>query len=268
MQRGIGRFALAAALAAGTALVAAPALAQPAGVTKNEVKCESGTGKTLSKLAGALGKCAQKCLATARKTSGPYTECFPPYTGAMAACVNDPVKGATTKAAAGIVKACTADCPECYPASVCTSGQPFVNNTSGLLGTFGTLVYCMEAAGQSPSKDQAKCADGASKTLAKFAASKSKCYDKCQQSVFSGKLPEGSCNPPTPTHAATAACILKAEQKSVATIDKGCAVAKPTCWDGVVIPNSGTGWTALAEAAVDIQVPIIGCGSPSGAFLD
>jgi hypothetical protein len=238
-----------AAAAAFVGLVAAPVMAQPAGVTKDEVKCESGTGKALSKFIGAKGKCVQKCLGTARKTSGPYTDCFPPFGGATATCLTDPVKGAEAKATAAIVKACAKDCPECYGQLTCDTGQPFVGNTSGQLDVFGSLVYCTEAAGNTPSKAEGKCEDAVSKTLAKFVAAKSKCYDKCQQSVFKGKLPEGSCDAPTPSDAATAACIQKAEEKSVAGIDKACNVpgAKPACYNGAPTPDSG---------------------SPSGAFLD
>lgn len=266
---GIRSLTLAAAVAC-VGLAAAPALAQPAGVTKDEQKCESGTGKTLSKFVGAKGKCAQKCLATARKTSGPYTDCFPPYGGATLTCLEDPVKGAEVKAEQGIIKACAKDCPECYGQATCDTGQPFVDNTSAQLDAFGALVYCTEAAGNTPTKAEAKCEDAVSKTLAKFVASKSKCYDKCNLNVFNGKIPEGSCDPPAPSDAATAACIQKAEDKSVATIDKSCSAAgaNPACYNNAPSPNTGAGWTALAEAAVDAQVPVVACGSPSGAFLD
>jgi hypothetical protein len=48
------------------------------------------------------GKCAQKCLTKARKTSGPYTGCKPPdYTDPEThACIFDPVKGVEAKASA------------------------------------------------------------------------------------------------------------------------------------------------------------------------
>src|SRR5690348_683008 len=96
----------AAAIAAGICLAASSVLAQPAGVTKDEVKCESGTGKALSKFVGAKGKCATKCFQTARKTSGPYTGCFAPYSDPTTnTCIMDPVKGAEQKARNSIVKA-------------------------------------------------------------------------------------------------------------------------------------------------------------------
>ena len=54
----------------------------------------------------------------------------------------DPVKGAEAKARTSIVKACTNDCPECYAASVCSTGEPVVSNTEAQLDPFGDrLVY-------------------------------------------------------------------------------------------------------------------------------
>src|SRR6266404_1486063 len=174
-----------AAIAAGLCLAAPSVLAQPAGVTKDEVKCESGTGKALSKFVGSKSKCGTKCFQLARKTMGPYTGCFAPYSDpATNACIMDSTKGAEAKARAAIVKACTVDCPECYPASVCTTGEPFVSNTESLVDLQGPNVYCTENSTATPSKTDAKCEDSTAKTLAKFVASKGKCYDKCNQNVF------------------------------------------------------------------------------------
>jgi hypothetical protein len=263
----------AAAIAAGLCLAASSALAQPAGVTKDEVKCESGTGKALSKFVGKKSKCASKCFSTQRKTMGPYTGCFAPYADpATDACIHDPVKGVEQKARDAIVKACTADCPECYSASNCSTGEPFVTNTENLVDLQGPNVYCVENGGGTPSKTDAKCEDGTAKALAKFVASKGKCYDKCNQNVFKAKIPEGSCTPGSPSDPATQECLTKAETKSAATIDKVCFIppaTAPSCYDGSAFrPNSGTGWTMLVEGVVDTQIPLIACGSPSGAFLD
>jgi hypothetical protein len=248
-------------------------LAQPTGVTKDEVKCESGTGKALSKFVGKKSKCAGKCFATQRKTMGPYSGCFAPYTDPTAdACIHDSLKGVEAKARAAIVKACSVDCPECYPASDCSSGEPFVTNTENLVDLQGPNVYCTENGGGTPSKTDAKCEDGTAKALAKFVAAKGKCYDKCNQNVFKAKIPVGSCNPPTPSDGATQTCLSTAETKSAATIDKVCftpPATAPSCYDGSSFrPNSGAGWTMLVEGVVDSQIPMIACGSPSGAFLD
>jgi hypothetical protein len=253
-------------------LTASSVLAQPSGVTKDEVKCESGTGKALAKFVGKKSKCGTKCFQTARKTSGPYNGCFAPYTDPTTnACITDPVKGVEAKARASIVKACTADCPECYAPSVCASGEPFVGNTENLVDLQGPSVYCEENGGTTPSKTDAKCEDGTAKALAKFVASKSKCYDKCNQNIFKAKIPEGSCDPPA-TDPATQTCITTAETKAAATIDKVCftpPATAPSCYDGTTFrPNSGAGWVALVEGIVDSQVPVIACGSPSGAFVE
>ncbi len=261
----------AVALTAGLCRIASAAAPLPPGVTSDEVKCESGTGKALSKFVGSKSSCAQKCLAAARKTSGPYTDCFAPYGGATATCILDPAKGAEAKAKAAIVKACTTDCPECYAASNCSTGNPFVSTTESLLDLQGPSVYCTENGAGTPSKTEAKCEDSTGKSLGKFVAAKSKCYDKCNQSMVKAKIPTGSCNPPIPSDAATATCITTAESKTAAAIDKACSTAgaNPACYDGSLLrPNTGAGWVALVESIVDGQVPQIACGSPSGAFLE
>jgi hypothetical protein len=262
-----------AAIAAGLCLAATSALAQPAGVTKDEVKCESGTGKALTKFVGAKSKCAQKCFKAARKTTGPYDGCFPPYTDpTINTCILDPTKGAEAKARGAIVKACAKDCPECYGPATCSSGEPFVTNTENLIDLQGPSVYCTEDGGNTPTKGEAKCEDGNAKALVKFVGAKSKCYTKCNQNIFKAKIPEGSCDPPTPSDGATQTCIGKAETKAAAAIDKACFTAPatpPACYDGSAFrPNSGAGWVALVETVIDGQIPVIACGSPNGAFVD
>jgi hypothetical protein len=268
MRRSLKVVSIAALAVGATLQLAAVAQAQVPGQTKDEFKCESGTGKTLSKFVGAKDKCITKCLATARKTSGPYAGCFAPYADpAVNACITDPVKGAEAKARAGIVKSCTKDCPECYGQATCDTGEPFVTNTEGQLDVFATLIDCLEASAQTPTKDQAKCEDTVGKSLSKFVGLKSKCYQKCNTLIAAGKLPVGSCDPPTPSDAKTQACITTAETKTAATIDKLCAAksANPACYGTAF--DTGAEWVAVAESAVDAQTPIVACGSPSGAFL-
>lgn len=273
------RFLIAAG-AAGLCLTMGSALAQFPPITdpsKDEVKCESSTGKALSKQVGSRAKCVSKCMGTARKTSGPYTECLPPFSGVTLACLSgDPAKSADAKAVASIVKACTDApgkdrCPECYGAATCTSGQPFVNTTAALTSAQGSSVYCVEASTATPTKEEAKCEDAVSKTLVKWVGSIAKCYDKCNQNMVKGKIAFGTCDVPA-SDPATQACMTKARDKTVAGIDKACFIAPavaPTCYDGTALrPNSGAGWTALVEGIVATQTPLIACGSPSGAFLD
>jgi len=282
-----------AAAAAGLCLVAAPALAQPAGLTKDEAKCETSTGKALTKQVGALAKCGAKCISTARKaTPGPgqYDECFnAPPASPTGLCQSDPVtgKGAKEKAAAAIIKACTDappkdKCPECYGTATCTSGDPFVSTTQTLTMLQGPSVYCTENGGTTPSKEVGKCEDGLGKTLTKWVGSLSKCYDKCNQQIVKGTLMVGDCDPPNPQtippsttvppDQATRDCLTKARDKTNAALDKACFVAPaqaPTCYDGTPTrPNNAANWTNLVETIVGGQTPAIACGSPSGAFLE
>jgi len=275
------KFGLAVIVAAGMSLAAERALAQFPPITdptKDEAKCETSTGKALTKEVGSISKCAGKCITTARKTSGPYGGCFSPYADPTTnSCINDPLKGAKAKAAASIVKACMDvpgkdKCPECYSASNCNTGSPFVDTTATLTGLQGPSVYCTENGGNTPTKEEGKCEDGLAKGLTKFVGSLSKCYQKCNQNMLKGKIAPGSCDPPTPADPATQTCLSTARTKTQASLDKACftppAVA-PSCYDGSPSrPNTSAGWTSLVESVVNGQTPQIACGSPSGAFLE
>jgi hypothetical protein len=92
--------------AAAMSLFASRALAQFPPVTdpsKDEAKCQSGAGKALTGESGGISKCASKCFEAQRKLGGPYTDCFHPYGGTTATCINDPVKGPEAKAAAAVL---------------------------------------------------------------------------------------------------------------------------------------------------------------------
>jgi hypothetical protein len=180
------RFGIVAAVAAGLCLSGTQAMAQ---FTKDELKCESGTAKALGKQVSAQSTCTSKCIVAQRKTTGPYGPCFDETT---LPCIIDPVKGPAAKASASIGKACVKDCPECYNAqnaALCTNGTPLVQTTTALVDTQGPLVYCIEAAAGTPTKDEAKCEDTTVKTLVKYVASINKCYDKCVKDSQAGKLP-------------------------------------------------------------------------------
>jgi len=269
---GIAAFAAASLWLASGSIVSA----QVTDPNKNEAKCETSTGKALNKFVASSSKCVGKCVATARKTSGPYAGCFgnPPADPTTNACLNDPAKGAVAKARASIAKACAADCPECYTAQgpdTCTTGDPLVSTTVTNSTPFGPLVYCVENGGGTPSKEVGKCEDAVSKTLVKFISSKSKCYEKCNAAVLKGTIPQGSCDPPLPTDFKTFDCIFNpvkgAEAKAVAAIDKACATPgyNPPCYAPLF--DTGAEWVAIVEASVDASIPNVACGSPSGAFL-
>src|SRR5262249_10043246 len=263
--------------------------------TKDGFKCESATGKTLTKVGGSRSKCVQKCVATARKVGPPFTDCFAPFAGATLTCITGPT-GAEAKAGAGIKKACTAkpdSCPHCYtPTTKCTDGtgaNPFVASSETSVDLFGPQVYCVESGAPNtlggppsktpatPSKTDAKCEDGLSKGLGKFVGAKSKCYAKCGSNAFKGTIPATDCTPPA-SDQATQACIALATTKAKAALDKACFMAPataPTCYDNTVIltgllgrPNNSAGWVANVEAAVDATTPTVACGSPSGAFIN
>jgi hypothetical protein len=259
--------------AAGLCVLASQAAAQFPPITdpnSDEAKCERGAGKALNKFVAAKSKCVVKCIATARKTSGPYDGCYgPAYTDPIVnACIYDSLKGAATKARAAIVKACAADCPECYTsqsADLCSTGDPFVTDTDDQSNTFGPQIWCLENGGTTPDKLQAKCEDGTSKALVKFIAKKAKCYEKCNLNMLKGKIPPDSCTPPEPTDPATNTCLFDpvkgAEAKGAAAIDKVCSGvpgALPPCHTGG--RTSGAGWIFVVEAAVDQNIPNIACG--------
>jgi hypothetical protein len=254
-----------------------------AGPHEGPFKCESTTGSTLTKFVGSKTKCVQKCVATARKASGPYTDCFSPFGGATLTCITDPAKGAEAKAGIAIAKACTAksdSCPKCFtPTTKCTDNtgsNPFVASTEGTLDVFGPMLYCLESGSggpvTTPDKAQAKCEDGLTKALIKFVGAKSKCYSKCGSNAFKGTIPEAACIPPA-SDPATQTCIASATTKATASISKVCfgaaPIETPPCYDGSALrPNSAAMWVALSESAVDSTTPTVACGSPSGAFVN
>jgi len=254
----------------GSLLLASAASAQFPPITdpnKDEAKCETGAGKALIKFVGSKAKCTSKCIATARKTMGPYGPCFAPYADpATQACINDPLKGATSKARAAIVKACAIDCPECYTsqsATLCTTGDPLVSSSDSQTDGFGQLLACVEFNGGTPTPVQAKCEDGLAKALTKFVGSKSKCYTKCNQNMLKGKIAPNSCTPPNPSDPATHVCIFDslkgAEAKAAAAIDKVCANV-PGATPGCLALTTGSGWVGVVENAIDGNIPNIACG--------
>jgi hypothetical protein len=232
-------------------------------LTKDEFKCLAGSSKEAAKFVAAKSKCVLKCEASARKGVGvPFTECDPPYAGATLACIADPVKGAETKARAGIVKACAKGCPECYSGGDCTAHAGTV--VAGLEPQVEALVQaalCEESA----EKRVVKCMDGTAKAIAKLWAARTKCYDKCRGDEFKLKIPAGTCTTPVPTDAKTADCAQKAAAKGRDAIDKVCFTpgVAPACYDGTPgRPDSPMGWAALVEATVDLDIGDRYCGLP------
>ena len=224
-----------------------------------QLRCQNGTGKIIARFARAKARCVAKCLATARKAGGPFTDCRSPYGGATAACIQEPDTGAEAKARLKIAKACAKDCPACYATGGnCPAGASFVAEAESRFDALAPRIFCLEADGTPPTRQEARCEDAVSKTLVKFLASKTKCVGRCVTSAFKGKIDVATCAAGAVSDPTTQACIAKAEGKAVAAIDEACAPVtgtSPACHT-----DDGTAWVAGVEAEVDAQSPLIFCG--------
>jgi hypothetical protein len=260
---------MAVAVAAGLSLVISSAAAQSPPANKDQLKCQAGFAKNVTKFAVNKGKCAQKCLTKARKTSGPYTGCKPPdYTDPEThACIFDPVKGVEAKASAKMAKGCVGDCPNCYADISFCDGVVLVTGVEMIVDDIGLQVYCREASDMTPTPQEAKCEDTVAKSLTKYLGTKAKCYQKCIEAEFKGKIPANSCVAPSPADIATQECIVKSGTKIVESIDKVCVTVpgNPPCYSPGM---TGADWAELGDVGVDGAAPLIFCGSPSGAFVD
>jgi hypothetical protein len=256
-----------ASLLAGAALLVVVPLAFGQ-ATDAEFKCEAAADKAGAKFVGAKSKCIQKCLATAWKGLGPFSDCYPPYAGSTGQCINDTVlglKGAENKFSAAIRKACDptfkagTDCPECYDSGDCsTSGYATdqVANLEGQVDSFVPGVAC-EGAGATPAEQ--KCETSTAKALVKQVGGVVKCYDKCFANARKGLISVSTCAPPA-SDPLTASCIAKADGKAVLGIDKACG---PECFGGNGTCGSNTGTCsndALTQCGCDGD-----CGDQSAA---
>src|SRR5262249_15642191 len=151
-------FSMAMAVAVGLSLTVSSVSAQTPPANKLQLKCQTSVSKALVKFVQRKAKCAQKCLAKARKTSGPYQGCEPPdFTDPKTnACIFDPEKGAEAKARTTISKGCAAECPVCYE-FICPDGAQVVAGLEELIDSIGVQFFCLEVAGQTPTKQKAKC---------------------------------------------------------------------------------------------------------------
>jgi hypothetical protein len=165
--------------------------------TDAEFKCEASASKAAAKFVGSKSKCIQKCSANAWKGLGPFGDCFPPYAGTTAQCIDDTtldLKGAEDKFRDAIRKACDpgfkvgTDCPECYNSGDCsTSGYATdqVANIEGQVDSFVPGVLC-EAAGADPLEQ--KCQTSTAKALVKQVGGVDKAYDKCFANARKGLI--------------------------------------------------------------------------------
>jgi hypothetical protein len=253
------------ALLAGVVSLALGGIAS-AQLTDAEFKCQASVSKAGAKFVGSKSKCAAKCITNAGKALNPYTDCFAPYGGATAQCIDDTtldLKGAEDKFRDAIRKACDpsfklgTDCPECYSGGDCsTSGEATnrVANIEGQVDSFGPGVYC-----EQPGADAAetKCEQSTAKALVKQVSGVDKCYDKCNGNMRKGLIPLNSCNPPTPTDAVTAACIAKVDGKAILGVDKACG--------GECLNGNGTCGSATGTCTVDKGLTACGCAADCDA---
>jgi hypothetical protein len=264
-MRNLGKASL---LAGAAALLAAPlAFAQ---ATDAEFKCEAATSKAGAKFVGAKSKCVQKCLAAYWKaepdgTGGtPEGDCLPPYAGATATCVYDPLKGAEGKYSLAILKACdpatksTNDCPECYSGGDCSLSGHATNQVQNIEGQVDSFVPGVGCERPGADAGEQKCQTGTAKALTKQVGSVVKCYDKCKASERKGTIPPGSCGPP-PSDAKTQECVNKGNTKTIAAIDKICGVGtRPDCGGTDMYPT-GAQWVNLVDVAISGNVPTNYC---------
>ncbi len=201
--------------------------------------------------------------ARVRKGTTPATDCqAPAFGGATALCIADAAKGAEAKARAGIAKVCGKDCPECYAGGDCaataTAAVSQVASTADV--QLVPFVYCGMQSGLT--SGEAKCEDTAAKNVTKLAGSLAKCVAKCKSGEAAGKVAIGSCGPQATDVAATA-CRKKAQDKSVAAIDKACSVEQPACYPSF----PGLLFAGIVTATADARYQDTYCGFPSPAFL-
>lgn len=259
---------MAAALA--LALVTAPGRAVAShdpDLSDDEVKCQLGTSLAIGKFITDKAKCLTKCEQGARQGNNPASDCTPPYAGTTLACVTR----AETKAEGLEQSKCAKDCPECYTGGDCAAdASARVADAEAEVDVLRALVYCDDSASlDGLTKAEAKCADTVAKALGNFARKKLNCYSKCRKDEHKAKVPAGSCTPP-PSDPKASACVGKEEAKAAFLIDKQCDATvnpkadAPECHAA----QTGAGWAALVEAAVDAGQPGLHCGSPSGAFVD
>ena len=147
------RHSIKGAVLAGLAGVAIATVAS-AQLTDAEFKCEAKVSKAGAKFVAQKSKCAAKCITNAIKgvAGYPFSDCFAPYGGSTAQCIDDTVldlKGAEDKFRDAIRKACDpsfkagTECPSCYSGGDCsTSGEATnrVQNIEGQVDSFGPGV--------------------------------------------------------------------------------------------------------------------------------
>lgn len=272
---GTVRAALAAAAGVLALAVGQPAAVHAPEVSDAEAKCQQNTTKVIGKLGTRLTKCIIKCQkGVAGGTVSDASECGPRWTGPTRACLDVE----TAKAVDKIVRACAADCPECYADGCVPAGYPTaiaehavgaaaylllaycISEDSGSCSGGGTPEPCCAGPGIGfcGTPDERRCANVAATTFGKTVGSVAKCYAKCAKLEHQGLVSIGGCVPDftgNVTDPESQACIAKAKAKARAKIDASCEGPgndKPDgagC-DSTYSPFAGTAGSGWADAAV------------------
>lgn len=269
------------ALAASLALAPTAQAVHDPDISALEYKCQTSASKANVKFVKAKAKCVDKCIQGARKVPPvePEANCFPPYGGTAATCIQDTLKGAEAKAIAAVDKACKelgdgkTDCPECYasrsgsPDADCSDYgtalvvdgliNPGAPSLEAQIDAFG-FVFCND---NPNTPEENKCESGLAKALVKFVGCKTKCYDKCNAAAHKGTIAAGTCNPPLPSDPTTLACLFDSlkgcEFKATSAADKACFTAPadaPECYG-----FTSSGIVSLVESAIDGNIPSTYC---------
>ena len=111
------------------------------------------------------------------------------------------------------------------------------DRTEGLTLATGQSFYCIEAGALTPTPEEAKCEDKATKEAVKFVGALTKCTDKCTKNAQAGNIPYDACAPAngapgvTPNDPDTLDCIGKAFDKFAEKINGACfGAALPACY--------------------------------------
>ena len=230
----------------------------------DELKCQLGTSLEIGKFIRSKGQCIDDCQKQVFGGSGNAADCVPPYGGSTAGCVTS----SEGQAGGGIQSSCSKDCPECYSGGDCSlDADTRIADAEAHVEALASDIFCDDSASADGlTLSEFKCARTVRKFVTQFAAAKIKCYARCQKLEVSGKIPAGSCTPPT-SDSKTQECIAKVEAKTAFVIDKKCessvnpSADKPEC--GPYPARDGAGWVAAEETAVDARVPSIFCDDPT-----
>jgi hypothetical protein len=225
--------------------------------TPDELRCQAGRARRVSVgLIAGEASCLRRCYRHAARAGLPPDECRAPFSGRTLACTAA-VEHRTATRLFG--RACTRDCPECYPSCGADTAASEIAYTTGQVHLAALAVYCGPG-----DRVVTRCQDTVAKLLPRFAAAKALCLIQCHLAGGNSRR----CDPTTGFDQLTSRCIDVAATRSTAAIDRRCEAtrggAKPACFG----PSTGASWVQLVAGVVDAGQPVLFCSSPSGAFVE